>query len=187
MVFDTADLQWLEDEGLLEDVLLHEMGHVLGIGALWNRFGYLQNPASEGGPLVDTHFNGPFAIAAFDAIGGSAYSAGSKVPAENDNQEPPPVYGDGSLNGHWRESVFSNELMTPSINYGSNPLSIVTIESLRDLSYVVDPSAADPFSVSFDFATERGVVIELIDDIRRGPIEVVDSSGELIGSISPGP
>src|SRR5438874_787744 len=32
MAFDTADLQQMESDGTLNDVITHEMGHVLGIG-----------------------------------------------------------------------------------------------------------------------------------------------------------
>eukprot|EP00978_Attheya_sp_CCMP212_P040435 scaffold220721_cov37-Attheya_sp.AAC.1 len=35
MEFDRADLAALERDGSLKDVILHEMGHVLGIGTLW--------------------------------------------------------------------------------------------------------------------------------------------------------
>lgn len=32
MTFDIADVESLEDSGFLEDVILHEMGHVIGVG-----------------------------------------------------------------------------------------------------------------------------------------------------------
>ena len=35
MRFDTADVADLEVDGQLETVILHEMGHVLGIGTVW--------------------------------------------------------------------------------------------------------------------------------------------------------
>ena len=37
MSFDTADLSNMEANGSLVDVIVHEMGHVLGIGTLWER------------------------------------------------------------------------------------------------------------------------------------------------------
>ena len=36
MQFDTADLQQMEADGTLNDVITHEMGHVLGIGTIWS-------------------------------------------------------------------------------------------------------------------------------------------------------
>jgi PKD repeat protein len=184
MRFDTADLGNMEAAGTLEDVILHEMGHVLGIGVLWNTFGYLQNPASVGGALVDTHFNGPLAIAAFDAVGGDDYSGGSKVPAENDNQEPAPVFGDGSLNFHWRESVFTTELMTPAIGFGASPLSLVTVESLHDMGYTVNPAGADPISDNFNLVGQvPAPVIVLEGDVWSGPIGIVDGQGRVSGTV----
>ena len=76
---------------------LHEIAHVLGVGALWTELGF-RNPSD-----ADQHFNGPLAIAAFDAAGGRDYS-GAKVPVEG---------------GHWRGSVFGDELMTPTGHRGA--------------------------------------------------------------------
>ena len=36
MKFDTADLPNMEANGTLNDVILHEMGHVLGFGSIWD-------------------------------------------------------------------------------------------------------------------------------------------------------
>ena len=36
MFFDTADLALLDFFNLFEEVIVHEMGHVLGVGTLWN-------------------------------------------------------------------------------------------------------------------------------------------------------
>ena len=48
---------------------------------------------------------------------------------------------------HWRESVMDNELMTGFISAGSNPMSLVTIQSLLDLGYAVDRNAAEAYTV----------------------------------------
>ena len=48
-------------------VSLHEIGHVLGFGTIWNDFGFRQDYPGD-----DPHFNGPLAIAAFNAAGGRA-------------------------------------------------------------------------------------------------------------------
>ena len=103
---------------------LHEIGHVLGVGSLWEELGYYQTP-----PDGDQHFNGPLAVAAFDAAGGWDY-AGAKVPVEG---------------GHWRGSVFGDELMTPT---GTGAISAITVQSLADLGYVVDVTQADPYVLS---------------------------------------
>ncbi len=109
----------------LLNVGLHEIGHVLGFGTIWDELGLLQD--REG----DTHFNGPLAIAAFDDASGRNYT-GAKVPVE--------------MNGvHWRYSVLEGEIMAPSALGGA--LSAITVQSLANLGYGVDVSQADPYTL----------------------------------------
>jgi Leishmanolysin/Bacterial Ig-like domain (group 1) len=171
MRFDAADIPALEASGGFSAVILHEMGHVLGIGAsLWGALGLLQSPSPNSGLPLDTHFSGSGAIAAFDQIGGTAYGGGQKVPVHNTG-------GTGTANSHWRESVFRNELMSPFLNSGSNPLSIVTVRSLADLGYTVDPAAADAFTLTLTAQAPAGPVLHLRDDVYTGPRYTVDRQG----------
>jgi len=132
MFFDTADLDFLEDFDILDEVIVHEMGHVLGFGTLWN-FGrsLLQ------GTATDPRFVGPAAIAGYQAVGGR----GTTVPVEEDG-------GPGTAFGHWDEETFDEELMTGFIALGDSPLSVMTIGSMQDLGYVVDLAAAERYHVS---------------------------------------
>ena len=176
MRFDTADLANLESNGLLDEVILHEMGHVLGIGTMWPSHGLLADAAGSGG--TDPHFTGSGAIAAFNSVGGTGY-AGNKVPVEDTG-------GPGTRDGHWRESVFDTELMTGWIDFGANQLSLVTVESLDDMGYVVDTGEADSYSlpVSPSIVPRPGgatSAFRLEGDMRSGPIEVVDRSGRRVG------
>lgn len=135
MSFDAADLDDLEVAGFLDEVIVHEMGHVLGIGTIWNGLGLLQ-----GAGTADPFFTGAAALQAFDDVGGASY-AGNPVPVANTG-------GAGTRDAHWRESVFATELMTGFLNGGvANPLSVVSIASLEDLGYVVDPGAADAYTL----------------------------------------
>lgn len=129
MEFDSADLDMLADSGRLGDVILHEMGHVLGLGANWVLTGSVVDL------LTDPAYTGRGGVAAYQELGGARY-----VPLENDG-------GLGTAVGHWRESVFGDELMTGYL--GSRPahLSRLTIAALADLGYGVDLSQADPFSL----------------------------------------
>lgn len=129
MEFDAADLDLMEANGILEAVILHEMGHVLGIGSLWSAFGLLHNPSLAAEREVDTHFAGALAIRAFDEVGGVSYTAGAKVPVENRGTRP------GTDDSHSRKSVFGNELMNPSPE-PVMPLSAVAAASLADLGYM---------------------------------------------------
>ncbi|HEU0300428.1 MAG TPA: leishmanolysin-related zinc metalloendopeptidase, partial [Longimicrobium sp.] len=170
MRFDVADVERLEQQGSFGFVILHEMGHVLGVGTIWNAKGLLQNP-STASLIRDTHFSGASAIAAFDAIGGSTYTGGAKVPVENTG-------GPGTANGHWRETILGRELMTGFLNAGTNPLSLLTVRSLTDVGYTVDASAADAFSVTLTDGAAIGS-LRLHNDIYNGPLYTIDRRGRL--------
>lgn len=131
MQFDSADVANLETSGQLENVILHEMGHVLGIGTIWSSLGLLQG---AGG--ADPRFLGAGATAEYNAIFDRAESS---VPVANTG-------GSGTRDAHWRESVFNNELMTGFLDGGDNPLSRITVASLADMGYEVDLDAADPYT-----------------------------------------
>ncbi len=181
MEFDAADLHWMEANGTLEAVILHEMGHVLGIGTLWDSFGLLRNPSRAAEREVDTHFAGAKAIRAFDEVGGTAYARGAKVPVENKGTRS------GSDDSHWRKSVLGNELMTPSIAPGSSPLSAVTVASLADLGYAVrmDLAAAYRLPTAAALLAHRRRAISLGDHVLRIPMEVRDRNGRVVGVIPP--
>jgi hypothetical protein len=172
MRFDSEDLEDIEAAGLLPDVILHEMGHVLGFGSLWPLQDFLADPIASGG--TDPHFTGAQAIAAFNEVGGGAY-AGNKVPVEDTGDE-------GTVDGHWRESVMGDELMTGFVDPDQNPLSKVTIASLADQGYVVNLAGADPYSLSLSLrASGSRPRLPLGKDLLRLPIKRVDSGGRVMG------
>ena len=182
MQFDAADLEAMETNGTLESVILHEMGHVLGIGTLWGYLGLLRNPSLEAGREVDTFLPLPLAVGAFDQAGGVGYTAGGKVPVENSGTRP------GSDDGHWRESVFGQELMVWAIAPGTSPpLSAVTIASLADLGYTVRMNLADSYRLPDAAALRihRMHAIHLGNDVLRIPIEVRDQNGRVVRIIRP--
>lgn len=130
MEFDIADLQRMEQEGSLVNVIIHEMGHVIGIGTIWDDLSLI-----VGCPTANPIFLGDGAIDEFaDLLGG----APAAVPVANTG-------GPGTRCGHWRESVFGHELMTGFLNSGSNPISRMTIAALSDMGYEVNMDAADPY------------------------------------------
>jgi hypothetical protein len=136
MRFDRADLLLMEQNGLLDDVVLHEVGHVLGFPTIWND---AQFELLVGSGTDNPYFTGSNAVSRFQLAGGSPVN-GVGVPVENTG-------GAGTRDSHWRESVLANELMTGFISAGNNPLSAVTIGSLADIGYTVDYGAADPYTV----------------------------------------
>ncbi|MCY4399352.1 MAG: hypothetical protein OXE96_08455 [Gemmatimonadetes bacterium] len=181
MELDAADLDWMETNGTLEAVILHEMAHVLGVGTLWDRLGLLRNPSLAAEAEVDTHFSGAQAARAFDGAGGASYTAGAKVPVENSGTRP------GSDDAHWRKSVFGPELMGPSIAPGSSPLSRVTIASLADMGYAVRMDLADAFRLpgAAGVLAHQRRAIDLGNDVVRPRLEVRDRNGRVV-KIEPG-
>jgi hypothetical protein len=178
MQFDVDDMEALEAEGALQAVILHEMGHVLGFGTLWNSAGLLADPADPDQPgAADPHFTGAQALIAFDAAGGTTYT-GEKVPVMD-------VGGPGTINSHWRDQVFDPELMTGFLNPGGvNPLSAISVRSLQDLGYEVSVAGADAFTLdpSFRVAGQRRGR-QMINDVITDPIRRIDASGRVVGVI----
>jgi hypothetical protein len=139
---DAADLAGMEADGSMQDVILHEIGHILGIGTLWDA----KTPSLIDFASTDSvRFNGALATSAFNTSGGLLF-AGLKVPVENCVGIP--GCGPGTINGHWRELVMGRELMTGYLSGATRPLSLITVQSLGDLGYTVNTSAADAYSVS---------------------------------------
>jgi hypothetical protein len=119
MIFDSSDVIQLGNR--IEDVILHELGHVLGIGSLWNRTGTVVNGVYEG-------------------------SYGMRVWRGDWRCDGTPPLD----NMHFQSSCFRNELMTGSFNPGfeTAPLSMMSIASLEDVGYEVDYTKADDFTPS---------------------------------------
>lgn len=131
MEFDVADLAGLDAADLFEEVIVHEMGHVLGIGTLWQRGGLLILDSFE--TAVDPDYLGRFGNLYWKTEGGEGL-----LPVEgaffDANGEP--FFRQGTSFGHWDEEVLDNELMTGFLNGGvANPLSRITAGSVRDLGY----------------------------------------------------
>jgi hypothetical protein len=149
MSFDTADIGSLLTAGTFENVIRHEMAHVLGFGTLWNFDGFQQVYDSGTG-----QYTGAAALAAFQVEfnqPGATY-----VPVELDG-------GGGTANGHWNMGIdlgvdyevensrgdpgdaivytsvnnglsLDNELMTGFLT-GDAWLSNTTLQSFRDIGY----------------------------------------------------
>ncbi len=164
---DEADL----DHPDLEQILTHEVGHVLGIG-----IGSLQGWGSHtlGLGTVDPFFTGPDATDAFRELGGREAYLDVGVPLAN-------VGGGGTFGVHWRELNFDTELMTGFLNAGTDmPLSRVSVAVLSDIGYTVDRSASDPFSLPMP---QRAIWLAGADATLSRPA----SSGENFGTPGDGP
>jgi Leishmanolysin len=146
MNFDSADVAALTANNTFYGVVLHEMGHVLGLGTLWT---FNNNVAGTTYPLYTAdsgQYTGPNGLARWK----SEFSQPSAtfVPVELGG-------GTGTANGHWNENDggvgltgfvsnlygmdFTNELMTGWAS-SSFFVSGVTLGGLDDLGYTVDYS-----------------------------------------------
>ena len=177
MRFDTADLATLQNNGSLGDVILHEMGHVLGYGTLWDQpqFNYLNGACTS-----SQNYDGALAVAAFT---GSNGGVGSTIPVENFQPDPQDC-NNGTRDSHWEEDVFKSEIMTGFISGTVRPLSLTSIQSLADLGYTVNTNAADPFNINTQPTLRAGqatqpILADLRNDIRKGPIYTVDDRGRV--------
>jgi hypothetical protein len=143
MQFDTADLASMEQRGILNDVITHEMGHVLGcVGFIWEQKGLVTGQGTEAWA-----FTGLSAMAEYgkllDPCSPAVDAVGAPKPVPIENQ-----HGPGTRGSHWRETVFGSELMTGFVSQsGSNLLSRVTAGMFRDLGYVVDDDHTDEFTL----------------------------------------
>lgn len=131
MQFDQADVDGMIAKGTFGDVVLHEMGHILGFsGYFFNLLGLLN-------PNNPYQYTGANAVREYQRVNPRG---GSFVPIEESG-------GSGTAGSHWSESLFNAELMT---GYAENappmPLSIVTIGALQDLGYSVNYAAANSFA-----------------------------------------
>jgi len=141
MEFDTADLPNMEASGLLDEVIMHEMAHVLGLGTVWTYnnvyvTGSGQYTGANGLYAWKSEFNRPSDLYVPVELGG----------------------GSGTANGHWNEVDGGGsdtgitqvgtgydlryELMTGWLN-APTFLSQTTVSSYRDIGFNSVPEPAD--------------------------------------------
>ncbi len=165
MQFDLADILRLERNNSLKDVILHEMAHVLGFGTLWNRMGMI---IGSGGN--NPQFIGTAATREFRTLGGNRLG---NVPIANTGSV-------GTREGHWRELVFGDELLTGFLSGIQRPISRMSIAAFEDMGYLVDYTEADPFTLpSFQQLAEKGITeaVRTCDLCKmRRPVPVVLSA-----------
>ena len=135
MEFDSADIVRMENEGTLMGVILHEMGHVLGLGTLWELKNLVIGVGTD-----DPRYTGGNALREYRQLAGNPTAP--SIPVENTG-------GPGTADSHWRESVFGTEIMTGFAERAgvAMPISRITVGALEDLGYTVNYVAADPYMI----------------------------------------
>jgi len=131
MTLDGDDIASLMAQNNLANVVRHELGHVLGLGTLWES-SHLISPSSQPGPV---EYLGRKGNLGNEDIGGTG-----KAQIESTG-------GQGTARGHWSEAVYQTELMTGWFNSNVAPMSRLTIRALEDLGYVVSADRADNYAI----------------------------------------
>jgi Leishmanolysin len=165
MKFDTKDMDGLLADGQLNATITHEMGHVLGLGTLWDNLNLVKyaGDADKNGCDDNPRYTGAKGIAEYKKLLGTD----ADVPVENG-------FGPGSCEGHWRESVFKKELMTSFLNDGANPLSKLSIASMEDLGYTVSYGSAELFSLNLPELLPQAQPLRTTHTVLVHPTGVID-------------
>ena len=151
MRFDADDIAGLVTTGRLNDVVLHEMMHVLGFGTIWTSQSRIGGVLLSGAGTDNPRYIGPLALAACSAAGGTGAACTSGVAVEG------LPFGAGTADSHWREATFDSEIMTGFVEAVgvTVPLSAITIQSFGDEGYVVNLAIADPYTVPAPLASRQ--------------------------------
>ncbi len=118
-------LPGLRDLGVLDEIAVHELGHVLGFGTVGQFFNNV-----TGSDTVDPRFTGPRALAEYSLLGRS--------------RGIPVMTVDGVMQPHWESVFFGPEIMATGAEGSS--VSRLTIAAMADLGYSVDLGVADPYA-----------------------------------------
>jgi Leishmanolysin len=131
MEFDAADVESLRNDNSFYEVILHEMGHVVGIGTIWRDNGVT-------GRSLACPYRGRNGNREYRALSGCTIR---RLPTELTG-------GSGARCGHFDDGCFRDELMTSYKSAGTGLLSRLSIATLEDIGYTVNYAAADTYTVA---------------------------------------
>jgi PKD repeat protein len=162
MEFVDTQMDGLFNANQLTGTVMHEMGHILGLGTHWKILNLTANTLGGNFCGTDPQYIGANALREYRVLGGTG-----NIKLEN-------LYGPGTCEGHWKESVFGTELMTGLLNANvANPLSRMTLASMQDLGYNIDLSKADSYSIPAAGTASVSARVGKNDLIVTRPVEQV--------------
>ncbi|NNM28423.1 MAG: hypothetical protein HKO57_02815, partial [Akkermansiaceae bacterium] len=150
MLFDNADIDALETNGLLFALFLHEIAHVIGVGTLWdengvNVLGSGEYTGAAGLAAYQKEFDPSATFVPIELTGGSGVAdvhwdeSGGSSPVVVDPSSP-----------HFGEAL-DDSLMTAFLS-GSNFLSWTTVASLVDIGFTIADNDGDGIPDSYENA-----------------------------------
>ena len=132
-------------DNTLRQILIHEIGHVLGLC-----------PNADSSSRYSTtgsgRFHGPLAVKAFNALEGAHAVDDRIVPLDPDNRPSTSTFGYSS---HWDDMIMPEDIMS----YGrveQQVISTVSVAALADMGYEVDFSQGHPIRIFTDGAPSLG-------------------------------
>ncbi|KAG5192770.1 hypothetical protein JKP88DRAFT_274718 [Tribonema minus] len=158
MKFDQDDVAGLIADGSFIDVLLHEMGHVLGVGTVWPT-----TTASCGGMCVVPSSSSTTTARAYydDGHTGTCYAQVKAAELGIEQLELEANGRPGTACGHWDEAQLCTELMTGYLNGPGSELSVITIAAA--VAAAEAAAAAAAAAGDGEEEVESGVAFHLIE------------------------
>lgn len=166
ITLDTSDTANMASNGTLNDVILHEMAHVIGFGTLWSSSGVGFSGYQELYVSGSGQYTGAAALAAYQQEFVGQESA-TYVPVELEG-------GAGTADGHWNEGYggaatgildhFGRDMNLMLMSGWANPgsfISATTMGQWEDLGYIIvaipEPSTLLMIGLSFFLFVRRRV------------------------------
>lgn len=165
MWFDASDIATFLQGTAFEEVITHEIIHVLGFGTLWEDRGFL-----TGAGTADPRYTGVQAHHECLATNWSL-ACSATLPVEAGG-------GPGMALGHWRETTFGDELLTGYYSSG-NVLSEMTVGALADLGFLVNTAAADDPMAAVAAARVPAVGVDAGWERLQRPVAFVTPDGRV--------
>lgn len=142
MIFDRDDVDISMSRGTFYNTALHEMGHVFGVGVLWDNKQLIQvvvDQENESTTLFTQQYYVENTIASTEWHN---LGCTQRLPIEMD-------HGQGTAGSHWDEECLDSELMTgvSEQKKQEEKLSKITIGTLQDLGYEVNMTVADEYTI----------------------------------------
>lgn len=171
ITIDLDDFESMEADGILFDTIVHELGHALGFGALWETNSVLEVFPPESDQEGVPNYVGSYGLAQYQLETG--LFAAPFVPIEQEG-------GPGTAGGHWDDLGFFNtagqfngrkELMTGTagdlingeIIFAPSFLANASLGSLADIGFAVN-------GINEQFSTPRNsIALPLFDKGQFGP------------------